>query len=70
MTTDEMAESTASPSQPDLQAEAKAVGSKLTDLEQEARTLIRKRPVVAVLTAAGVGYLMARLVTRGVRRAR
>jgi ElaB/YqjD/DUF883 family membrane-anchored ribosome-binding protein len=44
-----------------------AVRSKVADLEQQARTLIRQRPVVAVLAAAGVGYLVARLVSRGLR---
>jgi hypothetical protein len=44
-----------------------AVRSKVTDLEQHARTLIGQRPVVAVLVAAGAGYLIARLVSRGLR---
>jgi ElaB/YqjD/DUF883 family membrane-anchored ribosome-binding protein len=44
-----------------------AVRSRLTDLEQQARTLIRERPVVAVLAAVGVGYLVARLVSRAMR---
>jgi len=44
-----------------------AVRSRLTDLEQQARTLIRQRPVVAVLAAVGVGYLVARLVSRAMR---
>ena len=41
-------------------AEARA---RATDLERHARTLIRQRPVVAVLAAGGVGYLVARLVS-------
>jgi ElaB/YqjD/DUF883 family membrane-anchored ribosome-binding protein len=49
--------------QPDITA----VRSRLTDLEQQARTLIRQRPVVAVLAAVGVGYLVARLVSRAMR---
>jgi hypothetical protein len=49
--------------QPDIAA----VRSKVTDLEQQARTLIRQRPVVAVLAAVGVGYLVARLVSRAMR---
>jgi hypothetical protein len=49
--------------QPDIAA----VRSRLTDLEQQARTLIRQRPVVAVLAAVGVGYLVARLVSRAMR---
>jgi ElaB/YqjD/DUF883 family membrane-anchored ribosome-binding protein len=44
-----------------------AVRSRATDLEQQARTFIRQRPVVAVLAAVGVGYLVARLVSRGLR---
>ena len=44
-----------------------AGGSTLTDLEHQARTLIRQRPVVAVLAAVGVGYLAARLVSRAMR---
>ena len=43
------------------------VYSRVMDLEQQARTLIRQRPVVAVLTAASVGYLTARLVSRAMR---
>jgi len=39
----------------------------VTDLEQQARTLIRQRPVAALLTALGVGYLVARLFARGAR---
>lgn len=38
-----------------------------TDLEQQARALITQRPVVSVLTAVGVGYLVARLVSRATR---
>jgi hypothetical protein len=49
--------------QPDIAA----VHSKVTELEHHARTLIRQRPVVAVLAAAGVGYLVARLIARGTR---
>jgi ElaB/YqjD/DUF883 family membrane-anchored ribosome-binding protein len=50
-----------------VQPDIAAVGSKVTDLEQQARTFIRQRPVVAVLAAAGVGYLVARIVSRGMR---
>lgn len=49
--------------QPDIAA----VRSRRADLEQQARTLIRQRPVVAVLAAVGVGYLVARLVARAMR---
>lgn len=38
--------------------------SRLTDLTQRVRTGINQRPVVAVLTAVGVGYVIARLVAR------
>ena len=49
------------------QADIEALRSKVTDLEEQARTLIRERPVVAVLAAVGIGYLVARLVSRGSR---
>ena len=41
--------------------------AQVTEFEQQARTRIIQRPVVAVLAAVGVGYLVARLVARGVR---
>lgn len=68
MTTDQIAAEQPLPrrteqGQPDLAA----VRSTVTDLEQRARTLIRQQPVVAVLAAAGIGYLVARLVARGAR---
>lgn len=68
MTTDETAEARPPPArsaaaQPGL-AEVRA---KVTDLERHARTLIRQRPIVAVLAAVGVGYLAARLVSRAMR---
>ena len=68
MTTDQVAEERplprrTEPAQPDIAA----VRSKVTDLEQQARTLIRQRPVVAVLAAAGIGYLVARIFSRGTR---
>lgn len=44
-----------------------AVRSKATELEQQARTLIRKQPVLAVLAAAGLGFLAARIVARATR---
>ena len=43
------------------------VASTLTELAQRVRTIIKQRPVVAVLTAVGVGYVVARLVSRGSR---
>ena len=68
MTTDQIAEEpTLSRRAGQVQPDIAAVRSKVTDLEQQARTLIRQRPVVAVLAAAGVGYLVARLVSRGMR---
>jgi len=45
-----------------------AVRTALTDFEHQARTLIRQRPVVAVLTAVGVGYVVARIVARATSR--
>jgi hypothetical protein len=44
-----------------------ALRSGVTDLEQQARAFVRQRPVLAVLAAAGAGYLVARLVSRGRR---
>lgn len=41
--------------------------SRGTDLEDQVRILIRQRPVVAVLAAVGVGYLVARVVARAMR---
>jgi hypothetical protein len=41
--------------------------STLADLTQRVRTVIKERPVAAVLTAVGVGYVVARLVSRGGR---
>ena len=58
------------PSLPDaepLPADSAAIGAGVTDLEQQARAFVRQRPVVAVLAAAGVGYLVARLVSRVLR---
>jgi len=66
MITDQVAEG--QPSRPrSEQGQPDVTGSKVTDLEQQARTLIRQRPVVAVLAAVAVGYLVARLVSRGMR---
>jgi hypothetical protein len=44
-----------------------ALRASVTDLEQQARARIIQRPVVAVLAAVGAGYLVARLVARGLR---
>jgi ElaB/YqjD/DUF883 family membrane-anchored ribosome-binding protein len=68
MTTDPIAEERLLPRRAQqVQADLAAVRSKVTEMEQQARTLIRQRPVVALLAAAGVGYLVARLVSRGMR---
>src|SRR6185436_10725914 len=47
------------PAEP-VHADIAAVRSRATELEQQARTLIRQRPVVAVMVAAAAGYLVAR----------
>jgi hypothetical protein len=41
-----------------------AARTKLLDLEEQARALVRERPVVAMLAALGLGYFVARLFTR------
>jgi hypothetical protein len=43
------------------------VASTLTELTQSVRTMIKQRPVVAVLAAVGVGYVIARLASLGRR---
>jgi ElaB/YqjD/DUF883 family membrane-anchored ribosome-binding protein len=71
MITDQIAEHR--PSLPDagqVQRGLSEARSSVADLEQQARTFIRQRPIVALLAAAGVGYLVARLVSRGMRGAR
>lgn len=60
----EPAATTAAPPPP---SDLEAFGLKLTELEEQARVLIREQPVVAVLAAAGLGYLVARLAGRGKR---
>jgi hypothetical protein len=47
--------------------EIDALRAKVSDLEQQASVLIRERPVVAVLAAVGIGYLLARLASRAPR---
>lgn len=44
-----------------------AIGSELKDLEKQARAAIQERPIVAVLVAVGLGYLVARLASRANR---
>lgn len=48
---------------PDMEA----LSASVTELEAQVRTRIVERPVVAVLAALGVGYLVARLVSRAGR---
>jgi len=43
------------------------LSSTVTEYAERARTAIKQRPVVAVLAAVGVGYVVARLVSRGAR---
>ena len=68
MITDHVAEEQPSPARSQQVesgfAEARA---RVTDLERQARILIRQRPIVAVLAAVGVGYLAARFVARVLR---
>ena len=49
------------------QAADAEVTSALTELAQRVRAIIERRPVAAVLAAVGVGYVAARLVSRGRR---
>ena len=44
--------------------------SRVTDLERHARAWISERPVIAVLGAVGIGYVIARMLSRGARWAR
>ncbi len=67
MSKDEFGVERSPPSAQPPQPRSTQVRSTVTDLEQQARTLIRQRPVVAVLTAVGVGYLVARVVSRAMR---
>ena len=65
MITDSIAEDQPSPLHSKrVQPEIADIRSMVTDLEQQARTFARQRPVVAVLAAVGVGYLVARLFSR------
>jgi hypothetical protein len=43
------------------------IADAVTDADLYARTLIKQRPVVAVMAAVAFGYLVARLIARGVR---
>ena len=53
--------------EPQAQSDLDALGSGLKDLEEQARAFVQERPIVAVLVAAGLGYLIARLASRGAR---
>jgi hypothetical protein len=55
------------PERPEEHAANTGFASTLTEVAQRVRTVIEQRPVVAVLTAVGVGYVIARLVSRGRR---
>ncbi|MFN2376270.1 MAG: hypothetical protein ABR538_07015 [Candidatus Binatia bacterium] len=61
------AEPAATTPAPPSPSELEVFGLKLTDLEEQARVMIREQPVVAVLAAAGLGYLVARLASRANR---
>jgi hypothetical protein len=68
MVTDQVADDQASPpaaEQPE--PDATEVESMMADLEERARRFIGQRPVIAVLAAAGAGYLVARLLSRGIK---
>ena len=68
MITDQIAaEPEAPPPSQQMQPGLDEVRARVTDLHRQARNLIRQRPIVAVLTAVGVGYLTARLVSRATR---
>jgi hypothetical protein len=66
MSTEQIATERPSPGRPE-EAVNTEVASTLAELAQRVRTVIKKRPVVAVLAAVGVGYVVARLVSRGRR---
>lgn len=68
MITDQIPEERPVPQRADQEiTDIAAVRSRVTDLEQQARTLIRQRPIVAVLAAVGAGYLVARVMSRVTR---
>jgi len=47
-----------------LQTDLAMVRSTATDLERQVQTFIEERPVAAVLTALGLGFVVARIFTR------
>lgn len=68
MITDQIAEEHPLPQRAEQeQTDIAAVRSRVTDLEEQARTLIKQRPIVAVLAAVGAGYLVARVLSRVTR---
>jgi len=68
MTTEEITvDGRSSPRTGPVWPDMETLRSSVTELEQQARTRIMQRPVVTVLAAVGVGYLVARLVARGLR---
>ena len=62
----EQIEAEPSPGRSEQAADAE-VAFTLTEFTQRVRAIIEQRPVVAVLAAVGVGYVVARLATRGRR---
>jgi hypothetical protein len=67
-TTEQIAEDRRWPPGADqTRTDSAAVRQTVTEVEEQVRILIRERPVVAVLAAAGVGYLLARIVARVAR---
>jgi len=66
MITDQIVEERPAP-EPWAQDEIAAMSTTLADWEEQARTRIRQRPIVALLAALGAGYLLARLVARAAR---
>jgi len=68
MIADQIAEERgAQPGSQPIQPEFAELRARATELERHTRTVIRRRPIVAVLAAVGVGYLAARLVSRAMR---
>jgi hypothetical protein len=55
------------PSAEQIKADLEALGLNVTDLEEQARAWIRDQPAAAMLAAAGLGFLVARLASRGNR---
>ncbi|HYC56585.1 MAG TPA: hypothetical protein VEL28_16770 [Candidatus Binatia bacterium] len=47
-----------------IQTDLSAVKSTATDFEQQLNSFVRERPVAAVLTALGLGFVVARIFSR------